>query len=95
MCEQVSVSLPYRGHSHDLYERGHCQASFHFTRILLFDLKSLFFRPDLTSAERGAQDLSRTGGGSTRPEGLSLIDRAPRASLRYERVVLSDCLSLN
>src|SRR5215813_4998365 len=28
--------------------------------------------------ERGAQDLSRTGGGSTRPEGLSLIDRAPR-----------------
>ena len=28
--------------------------------ILLFDLKSPFFVPTLASAERGAQDLSRT-----------------------------------
>jgi hypothetical protein len=33
-----------------LYERGHCQADFwarfSFSSILLFDLKSPFFRPD-------------------------------------------------
>jgi hypothetical protein len=48
-----------------LYERGHCQARFlgslSLSSILLFDLESLFFRPDLTSAERGAQDPVKDG----------------------------------
>ena len=47
-----------------LYERGHCQARF----LGLFSLSSFFcstrrahsFVPSLASAERGAQDLSRT-----------------------------------
>ena len=83
-----------------LYERGHCQVRFlgpfSLSSILLFDLKSPFFRPDPGVCARRARSVK--DGAIAPPAGLSLTDRAPRYAGAIEGrclvAVFSVCLGM-
>jgi hypothetical protein len=79
----------------DLYEPGTVKpdfsASFALSSILLFDLKSPFFRPDPgVCGSRRARSVK--DGAIAPPAGLSLTDRAPRYAGAIEGAMSGCCL---